>query len=49
MQLGMGMVTTAMTGWFADGSAFPYAAIIGLTGVCAVVANVWLVPAQRGA
>jgi DHA1 family bicyclomycin/chloramphenicol resistance-like MFS transporter len=48
VQLGMGMVTTAMTGWFADGSAFPYAAIIGLTGVCAVVANVWLVPAQRG-
>jgi DHA1 family bicyclomycin/chloramphenicol resistance-like MFS transporter len=48
VQLGMGMVTTAMTGWLADGSAFPYAAIIGLTGVCAVVANIWLVPVQRG-
>ncbi|HEY2132087.1 MAG TPA: Bcr/CflA family multidrug efflux MFS transporter [Acetobacteraceae bacterium] len=49
IQFGMGMLTTAATGWFANGTAFPYAAIIALAGIGGLVANIALVPAQRGA
>jgi DHA1 family bicyclomycin/chloramphenicol resistance-like MFS transporter len=43
LQFGMGIATTAMTGWLADGTAFTYAWIIGLMGVCGAVANICLV------
>ena len=43
MQFGIGIVTTAMTGWFADGTAFTYAWIIALTTVCGLLANLYLV------
>ena len=46
IQFSMGILTTALTGWLADGTAFTYAGIIGLRGVLAVLANRFLV---RGA
>ena len=42
MQFAIGVLTTAMTGWFADGTAFPYAWVIGLASLCGLVANVGL-------
>jgi DHA1 family bicyclomycin/chloramphenicol resistance-like MFS transporter len=43
LQFGMGILTTAMTGWFADGSAFTFAWIIGVMGVCGLAANLLLI------
>jgi DHA1 family bicyclomycin/chloramphenicol resistance-like MFS transporter len=43
LQFSMGILTTAMTGWLADGTAFTYAWIIGVTGVCGLLANLYLV------
>jgi DHA1 family bicyclomycin/chloramphenicol resistance-like MFS transporter len=43
IQFGMGIMTTAMTGWFANGTAFPFAAIMAVTGVGGLLANIFLV------
>ncbi len=43
VQFGIGVLTTAMTGWFADGTAFTYAWIIGLTTVGGLAATICLV------
>jgi DHA1 family bicyclomycin/chloramphenicol resistance-like MFS transporter len=49
MQFGMGVLTTAMTGWFADGTAFTYAWIIGLMGICGLVVSLVLLGGPRQA
>jgi DHA1 family bicyclomycin/chloramphenicol resistance-like MFS transporter len=43
MQFGMGILTTAMTGWFANGTAFPFAAIIAVAGIGGLVASLTLI------
>ena len=43
LQFGAGILTTAMTGWFADGTAFPLGWIVGLMGVGAFVFNMALI------
>jgi DHA1 family bicyclomycin/chloramphenicol resistance-like MFS transporter len=49
LQFGMGVLTTAMTGWFADGTAFTYAWIIGLMGIAGLVAALGLLRGPREA
>jgi len=44
LQFGMGILSTAMTGWFADGTAFTFAWIIALMSVGCLVANLLLIP-----
>lgn len=39
IQFSMGILTTALTGWLADGTAFTYAGIIGVMGMLALFAN----------
>ncbi len=46
VQFGAGVLTTAMTGWFADGTAFTYAWVIGVTTLGGLLATLLLV---RGA
>jgi MFS transporter, DHA1 family, multidrug resistance protein len=43
IQFGMGIMTTALTGWFANGTAFPFAAIIAVAGIGGVLAGVFLI------
>jgi DHA1 family bicyclomycin/chloramphenicol resistance-like MFS transporter len=43
IQFGMGILTTAMTGWFANGTAFPFAAIIAAAGIGGLLASVFLI------
>jgi DHA1 family bicyclomycin/chloramphenicol resistance-like MFS transporter len=43
MQFGMGILTTAMTGWFANGTAIPFAAIIAVSGVGGLAAAMFLI------
>ena len=43
LQFGAGILTTAMTGWFADGTAFPLGWIVGLMGVGAFIFNLSLI------
>jgi DHA1 family bicyclomycin/chloramphenicol resistance-like MFS transporter len=43
IQFGMGILTSGMTGWFADGTAFTFAWIIGGSGVCGLLFNLKLV------
>jgi DHA1 family bicyclomycin/chloramphenicol resistance-like MFS transporter len=43
IQFGMGILTSAMTGWLADGTAFTFAWIIGGSGVCGLLLNLKLV------
>ncbi len=43
IQFGMGILTTALTGWFANGTAFPFAAIIAVAGVGGVIASLLLI------
>jgi DHA1 family bicyclomycin/chloramphenicol resistance-like MFS transporter len=47
MQFGMGTLTTAMTGWFANGTAFPFAAIIAVSGIGGLAAAVFLIPSAQ--
>jgi DHA1 family bicyclomycin/chloramphenicol resistance-like MFS transporter len=49
LQFGTGVLTTAMTGWFADGTAFPYACIIALMGLAGLAANLLLLKGPREA
>jgi len=44
LQFGMGILSTAMTGWFADGTAFTFAWIIALMSVGGLVVNLLLIP-----
>ena len=43
MQFGMGILTTALTGWFANGTAVPFAAIIAVGGIGGLAACVFLI------
>jgi DHA1 family bicyclomycin/chloramphenicol resistance-like MFS transporter len=43
MQFGIGILTTAMTGWLANGTAFPFAAIIAVSGVAGLTAALFLI------
>jgi DHA1 family bicyclomycin/chloramphenicol resistance-like MFS transporter len=43
IQFGMGILTSAMTGWLADGTAFTLAWIIGACGVSGLLLNLTLV------
>ena len=43
IQFGMGVLTSAMTGWFADGTAFTFAWIIGVSGIAGWLLNVTLI------
>jgi DHA1 family bicyclomycin/chloramphenicol resistance-like MFS transporter len=43
MQFGMGILTTALTGWFANGTAVPFAAIIAVGGIGGLAASVVLI------
>jgi DHA1 family bicyclomycin/chloramphenicol resistance-like MFS transporter len=43
MQFGMGILTTALTGWFANGTAIPFAAIIAVGGIGGLAASVFLI------
>ena len=45
IQFGMGIMTTAMTGWFANGTAFPFAMIMAVTGIAGLLANLFLIGA----
>jgi DHA1 family bicyclomycin/chloramphenicol resistance-like MFS transporter len=47
LQFGTGVLTTAMTGWFADGTAFPYAWIIAVMGIAGLLANMLLLKRPR--
>jgi DHA1 family bicyclomycin/chloramphenicol resistance-like MFS transporter len=47
MQFGMGILTTAMTGWFANGTAFPFAAIIAVSGIGGLAAAMFLIPSAQ--
>jgi DHA1 family bicyclomycin/chloramphenicol resistance-like MFS transporter len=51
IQFGMGVATSAMTGWFADGTAFTFAWIIGASGVAGWLLNVTLIrgPSEKAA
>jgi DHA1 family bicyclomycin/chloramphenicol resistance-like MFS transporter len=46
LQFGAGVLTTAMTGWFADGTPFTYAWVMGVTTIGGLVASTFLI---RGA
>jgi DHA1 family bicyclomycin/chloramphenicol resistance-like MFS transporter len=42
LQFGMGILTTALTGWFANGTAFPFAAIIAVASLAGLASVVFL-------
>jgi DHA1 family bicyclomycin/chloramphenicol resistance-like MFS transporter len=50
MQYGTGVLTAAMTGWFADGTPWPMGWIVALGGIGAFAAAIGMVrPARSGA
>ena len=49
IQFGMGVLTSAMTGWFADGTAFTFAWIIGVSGIAGYLLNITLIKAPAAA